>query len=242
MAAACTDVGSDAVLLDTAFISNTAAANGGAMYNSASSPGLFFATFRGNAAGADGGAMFNENGSNAVLVNALFDANRADADGDSAGMGGGIFNANSSPDLTNVTITGNSAHYGGGIASTGATGSAPHLCNTIVWGNTAPGGDAQIHNEGPSQVLPSACMVQGPDHYGCTVVDTASPFVDAAGPDGLPGTADDDLRLAGTSNAIDAGSADSLPQDLPDRDQDGDTTEGCRWISAGPTGATPTRT
>jgi hypothetical protein len=50
-------------------------------------------------------------------------------------------------------------------------------------------------------------------------------FVDADGPDGLPGTADDDLRLAPGSPAIDAASNAALPADAADLDGDQDTAE-----------------
>ncbi|MGH6959255.1 MAG: hypothetical protein ACREE7_02105 [Dongiaceae bacterium] len=50
-------------------------------------------------------------------------------------------------------------------------------------------------------------------------------FIDADGPNGLPGTADDDLRLDYGSPCIDAASNAAVPADTFDLDGDGDTTE-----------------
>ena len=60
---------------------------------------------------------------------------------------------------------------------------------------------------------------------GGGVRDIDPRFVDPLGPDGLPGTADDDFRLAPGSPARDAGDATALPPDEPDLDGDGDTHE-----------------
>jgi hypothetical protein len=50
--------------------------------------------------------------------------------------GGGIFNTSSSPTLTNVNFTGNSASViGGGICN--ISSSQPTLSNCIIWGNAA---------------------------------------------------------------------------------------------------------
>ena len=50
-------------------------------------------------------------------------------------------------------------------------------------------------------------------------------FVDPLGPDGIAGTADDDLRLAAGSPCVDAGSNDAVPLDVFDLDGDGDAGE-----------------
>lgn len=50
-------------------------------------------------------------------------------------------------------------------------------------------------------------------------------FVDADGPDGVVGTADDDLRLIPGSPCIDAGSNGLLPPDVADLNTNGDTGE-----------------
>ena len=50
-------------------------------------------------------------------------------------------------------------------------------------------------------------------------------FINPNGPDGKPGTEDDDLRLKPGSPCIDKGDANALPADSEDLDSDGDTTE-----------------
>ncbi|SVE04794.1 uncharacterized protein METZ01_LOCUS457648, partial [marine metagenome] len=55
--------------------------------------------------------------------------------------GGGMYLLSSSPTFTNVTFSGNSATYGGGIfflfnIHSGLDGSSPTLTNSILWGNS----------------------------------------------------------------------------------------------------------
>ena len=61
-----------------------------------------------------------------VLTNAIIATNSS--------IVGSVFMEDSSPFITNTTITGNTADDGGGVANYG-TG-APQIRNTIVWGNT----------------------------------------------------------------------------------------------------------
>jgi hypothetical protein len=215
--------GGSPTLVEITLLGNSADSGGG-VYNFNSSPRLSYFTLSGNAADGHGGGMYND-GSDPTLVIGVLTGNRADADYDSSGKGGGIYNGGSSPDLINVTLSGNSAEDGGGMANLGDMASSlPLLKNTIVWGNTAAGGDDQIHDEGASYAQGFSCMVEG-GYSGCFVQDGASPFADADGPDNVPGTADDDLRLASTSHAIDAGDKAHLPADDADLDGDGDTAE-----------------
>ena len=65
--------------------------------------------------------------------------------GNSASFGGGIFNGNSSsPTLTNVTLSGNSAIQGGGIFN--FTGSSPTLTHVTLSGNSAANGGG-VYND-----------------------------------------------------------------------------------------------
>jgi LPXTG-site transpeptidase (sortase) family protein len=64
--------------------------------------------------------------------------------GNSAKFGGGMSNVDSSPTLTNVTFSGNSASYdGGGMFN--LFNSSPTLTNVIMWGDSAPNGP-EIYN------------------------------------------------------------------------------------------------
>ena len=219
---------SSPTLTGVTFIRNTANGNGGGMYNyNYSSPALTSVTFSGNEAGGNGGGIYNVD-SSPTLVIGILNGNQADADGDGSGDGGGMYNLGSSPTLINTTLSANSAADGGGMANdTSATPSLPQLKNTILWGNSATIGDGhQIKDLNGSQAIGYNCMVEGDYPPSCLVPDDSpSPFVDADGADDIPGTADDDLHLAYTSNGIDAGNNDWLPQDGDDLDGDGDKTE-----------------
>lgn len=81
----------------------------------------------GNMAVNSGGGMSNENSSPLILTNVTISGN-------SAGMGGGIYNIDTAPILNNVTISGNTASYGGGMYN---MGSSPILINLTISGNTA---------------------------------------------------------------------------------------------------------
>ena len=82
----------------------------------------------------------------------------------SATVGGGMHNTSgSNPTLTNVTFGGNSASStGGGMYNFGCPGGCgnPQVRNTIFWGNTAPTG-AQIYNEYYVAAIVSDSVVQG---------------------------------------------------------------------------------
>jgi predicted outer membrane repeat protein len=126
-----------------------------------------------------------------------------------------MYNWHSSPTLINVTFSQNSAeNMGGGLLN--SSDSDPALDNTILWGNTAPSGP-QISNSSDSTPLVTYCDIQdsggsgtgwdgglGIDNGGN--VDADPSFVDPSGPDGIPGTSDDNLRLRRISPAIDAAS------------------------------------
>ena len=96
---------------------------------------------------------------------------------------------------------------------------AASVDNTIIWGNTnhrATGESAQIHSSDDSTVEINYSLVEewtgklgGTGNFG------GDPsFVQAAGPDNVPGMQDDNLRLLPGSPAIDAGDAGALPRDL----------------------------
>jgi len=170
--------------------------DGGGMYNEEGNPTLTNVAFSGNSSQGDGGGMCNEDG-NPALTNVTFSGNSSQGDG------GGMWNLFSHPVLSNVTFNGNSSQgVGGGMFN---AVSSPTLTNCIVWGNT------------PDQILDDASTttvtysdIQG-GHPGSGNIDAAPLFVDADGPDNIPGTPDDDLRLQEMSPAIDAGDNTALP-------------------------------
>lgn len=102
----------------------------------------------------------------------------------------------------------------------------PALCRAQVDTATA---SQQMHNAGTSAPVLTYSLVEGGLPLGSVdggANQTSPPgFVDRDGPDALPGTLDDDLRLRQDASAIDAGTASALPADTDDLDSDGDTTE-----------------
>jgi predicted outer membrane repeat protein len=204
------------------FIQNTASGSGGGMFNRKGEQTVVNSAFLGNKAGSGGGGMLSDE-SNTTLTNVVFSSN-------TAGEGGGIFsNLNEDDDrllVTNVTLSGNTAStQGGGIYN--LFGGAV-IANSILWDNTATAeGDHIFDRDNTSTVVHS--LVEGGLPHG--TIDgggnlTSDPlFVNTAGPDGVPGTEDDDLRIQENSPAIDAGDNSALPSDSLDLDQDGDTTE-----------------
>ncbi len=100
----------------------------------------------------------------------------------------------SSPMLTNITFSGNSADYGGGIYN--YTSSNPNLTNAIVWGNTPD----QIYNNGGTATVSFSDIEGG--YPGTANINVDPLFVNAD---------NGNLRLQYTSPAIDAGDNAAVP-------------------------------
>ena len=184
---------------------NSAASDGGGIYNYQGTVTLTNATVSDNSADEDGGGIYSYHKGTVTLTNTTVSGNCANEDG------GGIYHhGGGTLALTNATVSGNSANSdGGGIYQYGTL----TLNNTIVALNNAPAsadiyGDLTAHS---SLVGVNPGFVRNP----------------SAGADGVWGTADDDvgdLRLKDTSLAINLGN-DALAVDgdgLPlMRDRDG---------------------
>ncbi|MBN1491428.1 MAG: hypothetical protein JXA69_16065, partial [Phycisphaerae bacterium] len=198
---------------------------GAGMVNLSASPTLANCIFRGNSAYSVGGGMVNVYTSCPNLTNCLFTGNAAGAGG------GGMFNVeHSDPTLRSCTFSGNSAPSGAAIAS--YDDSSPTLVNCIVWGNTADDG-SQIISDTALPVVTYSCVQGGTGQswFGAGCIDTDPLFVDADGPDGIAGTADDNLRLLACSPCVDVGdnaAAAGIPADLDGNprvvDGDGNTS------------------
>jgi hypothetical protein len=140
--------------------------------------------------------MYNTLESYPTLHNCIFNGNLA------YDYGGGFSNNDSSPTLTNCTFTGNSAPTGNAIACNSREqrhGGTISLTNCILWD-----GGNEIWNNDRSTFIISYSNVQG-GWRGEGNIDAEPMFVDPQGPDNIPGTEDDDLRLAPTSPCIDSG-------------------------------------
>lgn len=218
-------------LANVTFTSNNAT-NGGGMSNTNSNPALKYVTFDFNSAINLGGGMYNSNNSNPSLANITFNGNTANNGGgmsnttssptlvniifnsnSATDRGGGIYNASSNPNLVNVTLDDNSAaNQGGGIYN---SSSNPSVHNSILWDNSPN----QVFNLVTSNPTITYSDLQDgcPAGSNCTNVINADPlFVNPV---------EGDLRLQGTSPAIDSGDNNRVPSDTLDLDNDGITAE-----------------
>ncbi|MHC4219480.1 MAG: FG-GAP-like repeat-containing protein [Planctomycetota bacterium] len=187
------------------FDGNTAGGHGGAMANgSESNPVVSSCIFTGNAATGDGGAMANWAESSPVLTNCVFQANTA------GGVGGVLANSlESNPRITNCTLSGNAAGATGGAMACSFE-SNPIISNSIFWGNSP---SAQIHVAVESEPIVSYSCIEG-GWMGVGNLESDPRFANELGPDGLPATGDEDLRLGAGSPCIDAGDNTAVPSGL----------------------------
>ncbi len=189
--------GSSPTVTDCSFIDNIVDFSGGGMQNFNSSPKVTNCTFSGNIAMTRGGGMSNFDGSRPMVTDCTFSGNTANF------FGGGISVDDSSPKVTNCTFSGNMAAMdGGGMQNVGT--SSPMVTNCILWGDTPN----EIGGAGVPTV--SFSDVQG-GFPGIGNIDADPMFIDADGPDDIPGTEDDDLRLSPGSPCIDAADNTAVP-------------------------------
>jgi len=185
----------DPNLTNCTFIENSARAGGG-IYNRYSSPTLTNCVFRGNSVRDQGGGVynFNRNLSSPILRNCLFTGNSA------GHSGGGIYNYWGGPVLTNCMFSRNSADNGNALACrSDHERNTVTLTNCILWN----GGD-EIWSSELSIINISYSNIHG-GWFGTGNIDEDPLFADPNGPDNIPGTEDDDLRLAPSSPSVDAG-------------------------------------
>jgi len=204
---------SEPIILSCVFNENTAIgtlAIGGAIENTSSNATVADCVFVRNTSLSVGGAVHNE-WSMGLMTNCVFIAN-------SAINAGAVFNHGSHPALISCTLAFNRAtRYAGGLFN--RVGSNPMLTNCILWGNTDSDGEgesAQITDEPSTRI--STTIVNYSNVQGWTGalggvgnIGDDPLFADAHGPDGIPGTGDDDLRLSTGSPCIDAGDNTALP-------------------------------
>ncbi len=196
-------------LTECRIIHNTSAQSGGGIYAHSSTIGefglaVYNVEFLGNSANSSGGALF-QHGATSMLFNAVFSGNSA------AAQGGAISTDNpQSVTAINCTFAGNSAASGRALY-----GDDLLLNNCILWN-----GGNEV--DGTATVTYSNIQFGWPGEGNIFAIPA---FADPLGPDGLPGTEDDDLRLLPGSPCIDAADNTSVPPDEADLDGDGDTAE-----------------
>ena len=182
--------GGAVTMLRCDFEGNIAAAAGGAFFHN-SPMSVDASSFTGNQA-QDGGAFWAA--APITMRDSIVNGNAV------TGAGGGVYVASAGVlDMTNTTVShniGSHAIWNNGSAT---------IVSSILWAN--PDGDVG----GDAVAVSYSVLAGGTD----TNVDADPMFVDAAGDDGLTGTADDDLRLAAGSPAIDAGDASAVIGEYP---------------------------
>lgn len=152
-------------LSQVTFTGNTAVSSGGGMLNAgSSSAALTDVTFTGNTAlEGPGGGLANANQNNPTLTNVLFTGNSA------YNAGGGMFNSNdSNPTLTHVDFYSNTVTFtGGGLAN---DHSSPILTDVSFSGNTAYRGGG-MYNEASSPLLAGLTFSGNSADWGAGIVN-----------------------------------------------------------------------
>ncbi len=220
---------SSPTVTDCTFTQNTASFGGGMCNFSNSNPTVTNCMFSGNSANSNGGGMHNKLSASPTVTGCTFSGNSANSNG------GGMHNEFlASPGVINCTFSGNRANDDGGGMYT--SDSSPTVTNSILWDNVddadGDGGgpfmdeSAQIHVDSGTLVINHSIVEGWTGALGGTGNTGNDPlFIDADGPDDIPGTDDDDLRLQAGSSGIDAGDNTAVPPDVADLDGDGDTDE-----------------
>ncbi|MGF1465230.1 MAG: hypothetical protein ACFCGT_03775 [Sandaracinaceae bacterium] len=217
-----------ATLTRVRFLGNVAEVLAGGLYSRNGDVRVSHAVFADNDGGRLGGALFASSGgvTEVTVQYALIVRNVADR--------GGAMSARRPLRVDHVTIFGNEARAGSGGALYMNNAEGPgRVYNSIIWGNTASSGSVAFQGNRASSTR-SILEASGGSpwdgnpadrgHDGGGNLDVDPMFVDPSdpeGPDGEWGTADDGLRLAPGSPAIDRG----VLADLGDIDQDGQRRE-----------------
>jgi len=201
------------------FANNIAESLGGAVYTN-STPRLTNCRFIGNSA-ASGGGLASELG-RPTLVNCTFSGNVA------SDSGGAVIQIGGGATMSNCTLSANVAAVSGGIRN--RLSGTPVITNCILSGNIDNGGvdeSAQLSNDPFSRPFVNYTCIQGltPVFGGLGNIGGDPLFEDSDGPDGQPGTLDDNFRLSQGSPCIDAGANGGVPPDAADLDSDGNRTE-----------------
>ena len=230
------DEGNDSIV-DGLTIANGYSDYGGGVYcEDDSSPTLRKCTFQGNTA-FEGGGILIDWPSGATLTNCVFSGNTADYDG------GALTSVGENVSVTNCVFSGNTANEEYGFGGAMAVSGNFTVANCTFCGNTASQGlDIDAYDYHGDPVTIENCILWGSIYdwndvcnvsYSCvrggfpgTGNICRNPrFIDADGPDDIPGTLDDNLRVQANSPCNNMGSDAAVSPDIADLDGDSDTTE-----------------
>lgn len=220
----------DIEIVRCTFTDNHADVLGGGLYWLGSVLSISHCRFVGNHTDGRGAGIYAETGGPGPLrvSNTLIAGNVSTGNG-----GGGLsmrsWGAGSSREIRNCLVYANRGGFTSGGIADGDTFDDPLvIANTVCWGNVASSGsgeDAQVWTLTDDARVDYSC-VQGLDALpGSGSIGDDPRFVDPVGPDGIPGTFDDDLHLDAGSPCVDAGSNPEAASDFADLDRDGDVDE-----------------
>lgn len=207
---------SEASIVETDFIGNTGCGSGAMQLEGTVQ--IDRCRFIGNEGMFDGGAAIHSFHGHYTVSNSLFLANDR--------LGFSTIFAGDSLTLINCTLADNGdtafVIAGGGTHRViHAPQAAVTASNCIIWGNKSIDGESQAVIRSLFGPVPrfDFCLVQHWDELSASLVGSHSfasdpMFRSVTGPDGIPGTPDDDLRLSPHSPAIDRGSNDAMPAAL----------------------------
>jgi predicted outer membrane repeat protein len=191
------------------FVDNIAGQRGGAITPYLTSAVIANSRFLDNDA-EHGGALSLDVVSE--VVNCVFSHNTCDI------FGGAIYIEADDSTTTNCTFCNNIAEIPSGGAVDSDDPYTVWVYNSVLWDNTPRGIGyglfAEVH----------FCDVEG-GHSGEGNIDADPLFIDADGPDDIPGTEDDNMRLLPFSPCIDAANNTAVPDDVLDLDDDGNISE-----------------
>lgn len=183
-----------ATLTDSTVSGNVSNAGGGGIASASGTITVNRSTISGNVSADSGGGISSTSG-NVELTNSTLSGNQSEGN-----FGGGLFNSNGSVTIDSSTITLNSSTVnGGGVVTFGTT----TINNTIVAGNFAPGGSADLAGTGSNfsgsfNLLGFADPVSGTNNLRGVINPGLAPLADNGGP------TQTHLTLPG-SPALDAG-------------------------------------
>ncbi len=221
---------------------------GGGLRNLGGTLTLTDATVSGNTGTVSGGGVYTQNGGTTTLTDVTVSDNQA------ALEGGGVFSSSGTTTLTNCTVSGNSALFGGGLLSFGTDtltnctvsgnsalydggglanfGGTLTLTNTIVAGQTS-GQDVVggLASESANNLIGDGSSLFGISNgsQGNLVGDAANPINPLLAPLGNYGGPTQTMALLPGSPAIDAGTS---GPDIPTTDQRGSSRVGAVDIGA----------